>query len=92
MNAHVRIIETDSIEIPDDLDAVYLWALKDGEIWGSSFSDEELRPTPPYELANIARCGPKWDTDIYVDVVVKLLIGGGSYFLKEEDVYILRTE
>ena len=92
MNAHIKVIEIDSLEMPANFSAIYLWVFNDDAIWGSSFTNEKVSYGAPYELIRMARCGPKWETDIYVDVVVKLLIGNEDYYLKEEDVYILRTE
>lgn len=92
MIAHIRVIAIDSLAVPPGSDAVYLWVFKNGEMWGSYFTDERLYYEMPYELVRIARCGPKWETGILVDVVVKVMIGDACYFLKEEDVRIVRTD
>jgi hypothetical protein len=92
MIAHVKVLTIDSPEIPSDLDATYIWVFNKNEVWGSYFTDERSTQEKPYERIRIARCGPKWETDIFVDVVVKVIIGHKYFYLKEEAVYIFRTE
>ena len=90
--AVVTISEKNSIEIPAGLDATYLWVINGDEVWSTSFSDESRPPTPTYQLGKIARGGPKWDTGINVDVVVKIIDGsGGEYLLKVSTPLIQAT-
>ena len=90
--ASIRIIDCDSVSVPGSVDPQCIWVLNGDKIWGSRFSDEVLPPNYPYVVLRIARCGPKWDTDILVDVIVKINSGDDVYFIRNRDVRILRVE
>ena len=85
----VTISEKNLIEIPLGIDAIYLWVINGDEVWRTAFSDESRPPTPAHQLEKIARDGPKWDTGIAVDVVIKIIDGaGGEYLLKASNQVI----
>lgn len=90
--AYIRIIDCDSVSVPGSVDPQYIWVLMGEERWGSIFSDEVLPPNYPYVVLRIARCGPKWETDILVDVIVKINSGDDVYFIRKRGVIILRVE
>jgi hypothetical protein len=90
--AYIRIIDCDSVSVPGSVDPQCVWVLNGDKIWGSRFSDEVLPPNYPYVVLRIARCGPKWDTDILVDVIVEINSGDDVFFIRDRDVRILRVE
>jgi hypothetical protein len=90
--ACIRIIDCDSLSVPGSVDPQCLWIINGEKTWGSRFSDEVLSPHYPYVVLRIARCGPKWQTDILVDVIVKINSGDDVYFIRNRDVKILRAE
>ena len=90
--AYIRIIDCDSVSVPGSVDPQCIYVLNGEETWGSRFSDEILPPNYPYIVLRIARCGPKWETDILVDVIVKIKSGDDVYFIRKRDVRILRVE
>lgn len=90
--AYIRIIDCDSVSVPGSVDPRCIWILNGDETWGSEFSDETPPPNYPYVVSRIARCGPKWDTDILVDVIVKIISGDDVYYIRNRNVRILRAE
>jgi hypothetical protein len=92
LTAYIRIIDCDSISVPGSVDPRFIWVLNGKETWESRFSDEILPTNYPYVVLRIARCGPRWETDILVDVIVKIKSGEDVYFIRERGVRILRVE
>ena len=92
LTAFINIIDCDSVAIPSRLDAECIWVLNGDEVWGSRFNDEELQSSPEYQISKIARCGPKWETNIYVDVIVKILHGDDIYYIRQREVRIMQLE
>ena len=90
--AYIRIIDCDSVSVPGSVEPQCMWVLHGDEVWGTRFSDEILPPNYPYLVLRIARCGPKWDTDTLVDVIVKIQSNDEVYFIRNRNVIILRVE
>ena len=90
--AYIAIVDCDSISVPGSVDPQIIWVLNGEETWGSRFSEEILPPNYPYVELRIARCGPEWETDTAVDVIVMIESDNDVYFLRERDVIILRVE
>ena len=79
--AVIKLSEKNLLTIPANIDVVHLWVVNGAEIWSTGFTDEAGAGTPAYQLEKIARYGPKWDTNIIVDVVVKVTDGTGAEYL-----------
>ncbi len=91
--AHVIVSDVDSLDIPETISLILLWVIKGDEVWETSFSNESLPSTPPRQLPKIARNGPKWGPNIYVDVVVQIMNAGRQAFLlKAANQFIIMTE
>lgn len=90
--AYAGIIDCDSVSVPRSVDPRCIWVLNGEETWASGFSDEILPSNYPYVTLRIARCGPKWETGIPVDVIVKIKSGDDVYFLRKRGVRIMRVE
>lgn len=90
MIAAVFIETVDSSYIPSIIDTKSIYIVKDNKVWKSFFSSEAPPETniKPYRIVKIARDGPKWGPDIYVDVVVSLKIKDKSYLIRASDQYI----
>lgn len=88
LTAFIKIVDCDSIAIPEGIDAKCIWVLNRDEFWGSRFSDESVPPSLEYQISRIARCGPKWETNILVDVIVKILHGEDIYYIRQREVRI----
>ncbi len=72
-----------------------IWIVKEAETWEAGFSDEERsqRPDGRHQLELIARHGPKLETGIEVDVVVRLKDGDDNeYLLRASQQVIHRTQ
>ncbi len=92
--ASVSVTATDSLEFPKSIDADRIWIVNGSDVWESGFSTEErTRHSSSNHLEKIARGGPKWQTGIKVDVVVRVIDGADNiYLLKASDQPINRTE
>jgi hypothetical protein len=83
--AVIDITAVDKLPFPADIDSSRLWVLKGDEVWETGFAEEQRPPDQAhlYQLRKVARDGPKWDTGIQVEVVVKVISpGGASYLLR----------
>lgn len=93
MIAIARAVEVDSLPIPDGAELTHLWVLNGSEYWSTPFSAEAQPQPPPYELREVARCGPKWGPEILVDVIVRIRLPGGvERHIKATQVAIERTD
>jgi len=88
-------IETpDSADIPASLNPNAIYIVYNNQVWKSFFSKEERPPDElkPFRITRIARDGPKWGPDVYVDVIVRILAGDKVYLLRASEQYIGRTD
>ncbi len=92
--ALIWVIAADSLAMPPDIDATRIWVIHKNEVWESRFSDES-RPdsVPEYQLEKIARNGPKWGPDVFVEVVVRVIDtkSGDVFLLRASEQYIGMT-
>ena len=80
----VVLITADDLQpFPADLDSDKLWVIHSSEVWETGFSGESGPPdqTRLHQLQKRAGGGPKWETGIKVEVVVRLLGPGGHGYL-----------
>jgi len=85
----------DTTRLPSSIKADAIWIVYVGQVWKSYFTDETRPPNPlkPNRLERIARNGPKWGPDVYVDVVVSILDGrGNTHLLRAAHQWIGRTD
>jgi hypothetical protein len=84
--AVVRVTAMDMEPFPSDINADWLWVVKGKESWAAL--TEDLDPnhsnTGEHQLGKRADGGPRWETDIYVDVIIRVTH-------EERDTYLLRT-
>jgi hypothetical protein len=92
--ALVYIETPDSSDIPVLLDPNAIYIVYNNQVWKSFFSTEERPPDElkPYKITKIARDGPKWGPNAYVDVIVRILDGDKVYLLRASEQYIGRTD
>lgn len=92
--ALVYIETPDSSDIPVLLDPNAIYIVYNNQVWKSFFSTEERPPDElkPYKITKIARDGPKWGPNVYVDVIVRILDGDKVYLLRASEQYIGRTD
>ena len=86
--------EIDSNYIPDNIDLIEQYVINNDSIWISDFENESRPPQPDYMIEKISRDGPKWGPEIYVDVISKVYNSAKdeAYYIRKENVYIVRTE
>jgi hypothetical protein len=92
--AVLRITAADSQPFPDDLDSDLLWIINGDAVWETEYSGEN-RPRDGnhlHQLEKIARGGPRWETGIEVQVVVRMTTSDGrSHLLRAANQLINRT-
>jgi len=95
MIASICVTAIDQLPFPGTVDADKLWIINGQEVWETEFSDEEIPQDPNrmHQLEKVARDGPKWGPDIYVDVVVKVkdYANFRIYLLRASNQYIGAT-
>lgn len=95
LTALVKIKPSDTLPFPANITAVKLWIiLQDSTtFWETDFSTETV-PFDSNKLCKIARGGPKYGPDIYVEVVVKLNNSSDNSvaYLRATKQYIYRTD
>ena len=91
--AKVKVTAVDLEPFPEGLDADKLYVIHGDDVWVTDFSDELPPPgVPDHQLDRIARDGPKWGPGVTVDVVVRLVGGGGPWLLRASDKMISRSD
>ncbi len=79
--ALIRVTAVDLKPYPPAVDADRLWIVFQGAVWETDLP-ETLHETL-HQLSKMARGGPKWGPDVYVDVVVRVVhAAGGRYLLR----------
>jgi hypothetical protein len=90
--ASIRVIEQHGKPIPSGYQLTDLWVINEDQVWVTTLSDEG-QPHEQHEILGIARDGPKWGPDIFVDVIVAMDKGDGdSELLRAVDERIYRTD
>jgi hypothetical protein len=93
--AIVRVTATDTEPFPSDINADWLWVVKGKESWAAL--TEDVEPDNPnvgeHQLGKKAGDGPRWETGIYVDVIIRVTHEyRDTYLLRAADVIIRRSE
>jgi len=92
--ALVYIETPDSSSLPATLNPDAIYIVYNNQVWKSFFSTEERPPDElkSFRITKIARNGPKWGPNIYVDVIVRIMVGDKVYLLRANAQYIGRTD
>ncbi len=92
MMAIIHIRSTDSTGFPSNIDADKLWVIDSTNVWETILIDD-FAVDSIFQISKKATNGPKWETGIFVDVVVRIVEDDSIYyFLKAEDIKIERTD
>ncbi len=90
MEAVVHIKTSDYSDFPPNLNADKLWVIDSAEIWETDLVDFTVDSL--FQISKKASDGPKWQTGIFVDAVVRLVQDDSIYYyLKTENIEIIRT-
>lgn len=84
----INIQTTDSSAILLDIKPKSVYVVKESDVWKSFFSSDKRPETEPFRISEVAREGPKWGPNIYVDVVVMFELNNRSYLLKASNQFI----
>ena len=95
MRAFVRVTATDTEPFPSNVNADWLWVVNGKEFWAAL--TEDVEPDDPnvgeHQLGKRADDGPRWETGIYVDVIIRVTHEErDTYLLRAADVIIERSE
>lgn len=91
MEAVVNIMTTDSSDFPAHINADKMWVIDSAEIW-ETYLDDNSADDSLFKISKKASDGPKWETGILVDAVVRLVQDDSIYYyLKTENIEIIRT-
>jgi len=91
---HINLVNIDSLPVPNTIDIIKLYVVNDQQIWISNPLRDESDFVPVYKICRVSKNGPKWDTDIFVDVVIKIENESTmkSYLLIAKEQQILMIE
>ena len=91
--ALIYLFNIDSLPIPTNIDLTKLYVIKDQLIWISTPVDYDQSNLPNYKLVKISREGPKWEPEIYVDVIAEVVnnVTSDKYLLIARHQYILKV-
>jgi hypothetical protein len=92
--AYICIIDTDSLPVPNTIEINKLYVIKNQQIWISDPLKLEDVSVPEFKNCRYSKNGPKWDTGIFVDVVIRVEDRSTmtSYGLIAKEQYISRIE
>ena len=91
MEAVVHIKTSDYSDFPANLNADKMWVIDSAQIWETDLVDNSAGDSL-FQISKKASDGPKWQTGIFVDAVVRLVQDDSIYYyLKTENIEIIRT-
>lgn len=89
------VYSADSTVIPENTTLDAAWLIHNDQIWGSYLTGEDPPPSEdtPYQLYDVLRDGPKWETGIEVDVVLRIRSAeGNNHLIRASNQHIGRTD
>jgi len=86
----IYLTTVDSSNLTLSIEFEKIFIINGSEIWSSVFSDKKSSIQKPFEIDAIAENGPKWEPEIYVDVIVNFKIGSKKYQIKAIDQFIYK--
>ncbi|WP_289028597.1 hypothetical protein [uncultured Paraglaciecola sp.] len=90
LRASVTLADVNYREITT-LSTSYIYVINNDEIWFTKLTEQPQSTEQAYEIDFGAVDGPKWDTGIYVDVVVAFNLNGEYTHVKTTEQYINET-
>ena len=91
MAAVLKVSPSDMMPLPTDLVIDHLWVLNGKKQW-SAAAEPPAGQSSVSNLDQTVRGGPKWETGILVDVVVRLRQGKQTWLLRQAGVKVKRTD
>lgn len=90
--AIVYVTATDTARLPISISTDAIWVVFNNQVWKSWFTNQQIMTNGLNQIAKLARDGPKWGPEVYVDVIVRVKHGQGNQFLRASNQWIGRTE
>lgn len=87
LGVKVEIVASDGGNLPNGLDTDAVWVMVDDEIWGSSYTGEQLRDDRT-RIVKIVRDGPEFGIGNKADLFVRIRHDGNTYLLRTSEVEI----
>lgn len=87
LTVKVEVVASDGGNLPDGLNTDAVWVMVDDEIWGSSYSGEQLRDDRT-RIVKIAKDGPEFGIGNKADLFVRIRHDGNTYLLRTSEVEI----
>ncbi len=81
-----RVIDSSGAALNDSIELTKFYMIYQNQLWKSDYTD--LRWIEPNGIEGVARNGPKWGPDVFVDVVCEFRSKGTLYRLlaKEQEI------
>ena len=87
----VQVMSENSTPLPTGLTVDSAWVRSADGVWATAPSDEQ-RPDVSNGLDLMLRGGPKWPTEQPIDVMVRLRLGAGTYYLLAKQTAIGKVQ
>ena len=78
LNARIEIVASKGETLPEGLNTDAVWVMVDDQVWGSSYSAEQLKDDRT-RIVKIAREGPKFGIGKKAVVIVRIHHNGATY-------------
>lgn len=87
------IVDVDSIAIPETVILSEQYVINGDSLWTATYKNDQ-RETPPYIIEKTSINGPKWQPNIEVTVIAKVIDSrdNSEYYLIKDRQQIQRTE
>jgi hypothetical protein len=91
--AIVTITALDTARLPASISCDVVWIVYSGEIWKAWLQREASGNVKPNQMSLMARDGPKWGPNVFVDVIVRVSGDSGqARLLRAPRQWIGRTD
>jgi hypothetical protein len=90
LDAIISLVDLNAQPLSRDVQMEHLWILRDGQVlWSAAFSIEPTGEPSPDQQRRLARCGPRVEPGILVDVVVRVEgLSEQPQYIKALGVYV----
>lgn len=87
LNANITISDRNSLPISDSIKVDSLWVINGEQVWATNLEEYRREGNGSIILAG-NQSGPKWEPGSRVNVIVKLVAFGNSFYFKAENQII----
>jgi hypothetical protein len=91
--AVISVTATDTTPLPPSITADAVWIVYEDQVWKSWLANPGTPEQRPNQIVRVARDGPTWGPNVFVDVIVRILDGEGTgQLLRASNQPIHRTD